>query len=74
MAKWSKVAICEEGGNWKIVGPRFSGGLGISNVNWDHYGGRQFAANAGLATPEQQVVIAMRIQRNPPDQFGCAAW
>jgi hypothetical protein len=71
MAQWTKVAICEEGGNWHVRGPRFSGGLGISNANWVIFGGRQFAPNAALATPEQQVVVARRIQAYPPDQWGC---
>jgi hypothetical protein len=75
IVQWSRVAMCEEGGNWHVRGPRFSGGLGISNANWRIYGGTQFASNAGLATPEQQIVIAKRIQRNPPDQYGCTgAW
>jgi len=74
MATWEKVAICEEGGNWAVRGSTYSGGLGISNVNWVAYGGTQFAANAADATPEEQVIIARRIQLNPPDQYGCASW
>jgi hypothetical protein len=74
MAAWTRVAICEEGGNWHVRGPRFSGGLGISNDNWVHFGGRQFAWNASTATPRQQVTVAMRIQRDPPDQDGCHSW
>lgn len=75
MVKWQRVALCEEGGNWHVIGPRFSGGLGISNANWHIFGGDQFAHNAAFATPEEQVVVAMRIQREPPDQYGCSgAW
>lgn len=70
-AAWSKVAVCETGGNWSAEGPIYSGGLGISNANWIIYGGEQFAANAGLATSDEQIVVAMRIQANPPDQDGC---
>ncbi len=36
--------------------------------------GTQFAPNGGLATPDQQVEVAMRIQAHPRDQNGCAAW
>ena len=71
-AAWSKVNICEEGGNWHIIGSVYSGGLGISNVNWVAYGGQYFAVNGGLATPYEQIVIAKRIQHNPPDQHGCS--
>jgi hypothetical protein len=73
-AAWSRVAMCEEGGNWHVVGPVFSGGLGISNVNWGVFGGHQFSWNAGYASPDQQIVVAMRIQQDPPDQDGCASW
>jgi hypothetical protein len=71
MQEWSRVAECEEAGNWKLRGPMYSGGLGITNSNWRAYGGEQFAPNAGLATPQEQVVVARRIQPDPPDQDGC---
>jgi hypothetical protein len=73
--RWSRVAMCEEGGNWHVRGPRFSGGLGVSNKNWVIFGGRQFASNAALASPAEQIIIAKRIQFDPPDQYGCdGAW
>ena len=77
MAKWRKVSICEEGGNWQVQGSIYSGGLGITNRNWKSFGGLQFAPNGGLATPEQQVVVAIRIATLivgkdwVPDQNGC---
>lgn len=75
MAAWSKVAQCEQGGNWHVIGSVYSGGLGILNINWEYYGGLAFAPNAGLATPAEQITIAERIQSNPPDQWGCdGAW
>jgi hypothetical protein len=70
-AEWSKVNVCEEGGDWHVIGVEFSGGLGISNENWDAYGGKFFAENGGEATPDEQIVIARRIRTNPPDQNGC---
>ena len=74
--KWTKVAWCETHGDWQMHGATFSGGLGISNVVWDEYGGKEFAPHAGLATPEEQVVIATRINKGYiPDQNGCeGAW
>jgi len=72
MAKWSKVAWCETHGNWAMQGATFSGALGISNVVWNSYGGREFAPNAGLATPQEQVLVATRINGGyVPDQDGC---
>ena len=71
MTVWSRVSACEENGNWYMRGPYFSGGLGISNVNWLAYGGTQFAPNAADATPTEQIIVAQRIQSDPPDQNGC---
>lgn len=73
-AAWDRVAMCEEGGNWTVDGGRFSGGLGITRANWVIFGGLQYAPRAALATPDQQIMVAERIQSNPPDQNGCASW
>ena len=73
-AAWNRVAVCEEGGNWQADGPRFSGGLGISRVNWSNYGGIRYASSAARATPDQQIMVAERIQSSPPDQHGCSNW
>jgi hypothetical protein len=73
-AAWDRVAMCEEGGNWQADGSRFSGGLGISRSNWSIYGGLQYASSASQATPDQQIMVAQRIQYSPPDQYGCASW
>jgi len=71
-AAWQKVAICEEGGDWSFQGSVYSGGLGMLNSTWVAYGGLEFAPNAGLATIDQQIIVAKRIQTNPPDQNGCS--
>jgi len=74
MAEWSKVNVCEEGGNWYVRGGVYSGGLGISDVNWSIYSaGLGFPANAADATPAQQVYVAERIEGGTyvPDQNGC---
>jgi len=77
MAKWLKVNICEEGGNWHVRGPIYSGGLGIIEVNWMAYGGWKFGAEYA-ATPAEQVYIAMKIQATHgyagyvSDQYGCS--
>jgi len=71
MQEWRRVAVCEEGGNWYAHGGTYSGGLGITNENWRIYGGTAFAPSANGATPEEQVLVAQRIQHFPPDQNGC---
>src|SRR5271166_230132 len=68
---WERVAICEEGGNWQADGSEVSGGLGITRANWNAYGGTQFAPEGAEATEDQQIIVAMRISPNPPDQNGC---
>ena len=70
-AAWERVAVCEEGGNWQANGSVFSGGLGITRSNWNAYGGPQFAPEGAQATEDQQIIVAMRISPNPPDQNGC---
>ena len=67
---WDGIAACETQGNWQMQGPRFSGGVGFYNGTWNAFGGRQFAPNAGLATREQQIVVAERVY----DEFGLSGW
>jgi hypothetical protein len=81
MKQWNRVAICETGGNWKMHGSRYSGGIGFRNDVWTEYGGQKYAPHAGLATPEEQVLIARTIQARAgvpnfvPDQDGrCRGW
>lgn len=78
IAAWSKVDICEEGGNWHVVGAVYSGGLGFSNVNWTTLNTFGFPATAAAATPDQQVRVAVafavRYYGTPnaaPDQPRC---
>jgi len=73
-AEWTRVAMCEEGGNWASDGSRFSGGLGITRTNWAAYGGEQYAPEGAMATEDEQIMVAERIQFDPPDQDGCSGW
>jgi hypothetical protein len=67
---WDGIARCETGGNWSMRGPEFSGGVGFYNGTWNSFGGRQFASNAGLATREQQIVVAERVYA----RYGLSGW
>jgi hypothetical protein len=67
---WDAIARCETGGNWRMQGSRFSGGVGFANTTWNSFGGRQFAPNAGMATREQQIVVAERVY----DRYGLSGW
>jgi hypothetical protein len=67
---WDGIARCETGGNWSMRGASFSGGLGFYNGTWSAFGGRQFAPNAGMATREQQIVVAERVYA----RYGLSGW
>jgi hypothetical protein len=73
---WDALANCESGGRWNTVDggtPSYDGGLGILRENWRHYGGLEFAPNAGLATREEQIVVGQRIYAEHGwDAWGCA--
>ncbi len=70
---WDRIAQCESGGNWSVVDSMYSGGLGIYNGTWDAFGGRDFATNAGLATREEQIIVAERIKAGVGiTGWGCA--
>lgn len=57
-----------------MQGPVYSG-IGFLNSTWDAYGGQQYAPNAGEATPDEQILIGMKIDGGyVPDQDGCASW
>ncbi len=51
--------MCEEGGNWNVDGPLFSGGLGFTHANWNQFNTFGFPSDAAYATPEQQVRVAV---------------
>lgn len=78
---WEKVAWCETHSHWWVNQPTFDGGLGISRVNWQTFAPSDFPDAPHLATKEQQVFVARKIQawggvpNYIPDQAGgCHAW
>jgi hypothetical protein len=67
---WDGIATCETGGNWRMQGHTFSGGLGFANTTWSGYGGGEFAPNAGQASREEQIVVAERVYAD----HGLSGW
>ena len=68
---WDSLAQCEAGGNWAInTGHGFSGGLQFTPSTWLAYGGGQYAPQAHLATREQQIAVASKVQAGQ----GWGAW
>lgn len=60
---WDSLAQCESGGNWAInTGNGFHGGLQFAPSTWTGFGGGQYAPYAHMATREQQIDIAKKVQ------------
>ena len=60
---WDALARCESGGNWAInTGNGYYGGLQFNYSTWLSNGGGAYAERADLATREQQIDIASRLQ------------
>lgn len=69
--QWDRLAECESGGNWAInTGNGYYGGLQFHPQTWLGYGGGQYAPTANLATREQQIEIAKKVQASQ----GWGAW
>ncbi len=68
---WDSIAACESGGNWAInTGNGYYGGLQFNPGTWAAYGGTAYAPTANLATRDQQIAIAQKVQANQ----GWGAW
>ncbi|WP_426718173.1 transglycosylase family protein [Corynebacterium auriscanis] len=60
---WDQIAQCESTGNWAInTGNGFSGGLQFTPSTWAGFGGTEYAPAAHMATREQQIAVAKRVQ------------
>src|SRR3954466_6005811 len=69
--QWDNVARCESGGNWHInTGNGYYGGLQFTQGTWVNYGGSAFASRGHLATREDQISIANKVQQAQ----GWGAW
>jgi len=78
IAAWDRVNVCEEGGSWTVSGPVYSGGLGFSHANWTQFDTFGFPSTAALATPDEQIRVAVAFAEHywgtpdaAPDQAGC---
>jgi len=68
---WDSIAQCESTGNWAInTGNGFYGGLQFTQQTWAAFGGTEYAPRADLASREQQIAIAEKVQATQ----GWGAW
>lgn len=74
LAKWQKVAICEEGGNWNYFTYWYPNALGIDKPNWIAAGGKINKSSSRM----QQIIVANKFIKmyniGIPDQYGCHPW
>ena len=60
---WKQLAACESGGDWHInTGNGYYGGLQFTIQTWLAFGGGDYASRADLASPQQQVLVAIKTQ------------
>ncbi|MBA5226171.1 MULTISPECIES: LysM peptidoglycan-binding domain-containing protein [Streptomyces] len=68
---WDHVAECESGGSWSAdTGNDLYGGLQLSQDDWNHYGGLDYAPSPDKASRSQQIAVAEKILAAE----GVAAW
>ncbi len=68
---WDQIAQCESNGNWSInTGNGYYGGLQFAPGTWLANGGGAYGPTANLATREQQIAVAKRVQASQ----GWGAW
>ncbi|KUL33871.1 peptidoglycan-binding protein [Streptomyces sp. NRRL F-4489] len=60
---WGCLAECESSGDWHInTGNSYYGGLQFWQPTWEAYGGLKYARRADLATRDEQIEVAKRVQ------------
>ena len=72
--RWTRVAICEEGGWHNAHGPTYFGALGWLQSTWDQFRAPSFPARMNEASITQQIWAAQRFAgyyHLVPDQSGC---
>ncbi|WP_018537076.1 MULTISPECIES: transglycosylase family protein [unclassified Streptomyces] len=68
---WGCLAECESGGDWHInTGNDYYGGLQFWQPTWERFGGLKYAKRADLATRDEQIEVAKRVQA----EQGWGAW
>jgi hypothetical protein len=70
--EWSKVDVCEEGGNWHYWSYMYPDGLGIDRANFVMFGGNPNKVNS----IKVQIAVGMRFiayyhMSIPDQQYGC---
>jgi hypothetical protein len=77
VAFWERVSRCETGGNWRMNGSMYEGGLGIYRPNWDWWAGelgllRRYP-RAWMAPKLVQIQVAQTAYVRHRGAWGCFA-
>ncbi|REK85206.1 LysM peptidoglycan-binding domain-containing protein [Streptomyces inhibens] len=60
---WGCLAECESSGDWHVnTGNTFYGGLQFWQPTWEEFGGLAFARRADLASRDEQIEVAKKVQ------------
>ncbi|GGU85180.1 hypothetical protein GCM10010211_59080 [Streptomyces albospinus] len=60
---WGCLAECESSGDWHVnTGNDYYGGLQFWQPTWEAFGGLRYADRADLATRNEQITVAKRVQ------------
>lgn len=60
---WDELVQCEATGDWSAnTGNGFSGGLQFTPSTWAAFGGTEYAPEAHMASREQQIAVAEKVQ------------
>lgn len=75
IVEWTRVAVCEEGGNWASFTYWYPDALGITRPNWISAGGSVRAPSPRVVQVRIAQTLAHRWGIPAPDQDGaCRAW
>lgn len=75
LAKWQKVAKCEEGGNWGYFSYWYPDALGIDRPNWIQFGGSVVKPSSRATQITVGTKFLKAYTMSMPDQQGyCAPW
>ena len=65
IAFWDRIARCETGGNWRMSGSIYSGGVGFANSTW-----RWWARELGLLSQFPNANLAPRMVQIRVAEYG----
>ncbi|GLZ46215.1 hypothetical protein Acsp06_24000 [Actinomycetospora sp. NBRC 106375] len=70
-ATWDRLAKCESTSTWDTnSGNGYYGGVQFDKKTWNRYGGQEYAPRADMASREEQIAVAKKVQK----EQGWDAW